>query len=131
MCHLYLVAQIKATLIPKLQVQFVEFLQHYSLNALVYSTYPPVSVYSTVLILELFPESSRPHIESINDTQLSTSVTSSRLTNIDVIPIDYAFRPRLRGRLTLRRLTLHKKPWIFGGNVSHISLCYSCRHSLL
>src|SRR5471030_1200561 len=30
--------------------------------------------------------------------------------NINPFPIDYAFRPRLRGRLTLRRLTLRKEP---------------------
>src|SRR3546814_6102553 len=29
--------------------------------------------------------------------------------NINLLPIDYAFLPRLRGRLTLRRLTLHKE----------------------
>ena len=40
-------------------------------------------------------------------------------TNINVVPIDYGFRPRLRGRLTLRRLTLRRNPWTFGGSVSH------------
>ena len=30
--------------------------------------------------------------------------------NIHLFPITYAFRPRLRGRLTLRRLTLLRKP---------------------
>ena len=30
--------------------------------------------------------------------------------NINLFPITYAFRPRLRGRLTLRRLTLLRKP---------------------
>ena len=43
-------------------------------------------------------------------------------TNINVVPIDYGFRPRLRGRLTLRRLALRRNPWIFGGRVSHSSL---------
>ena len=43
-------------------------------------------------------------------------------TNINVVPIDYGFRPRLRGRLTLRRLALRRNPWIFGGSVSHTSL---------
>ena len=42
-----------------------------------------------------------------------------RLRNIDLIPIDYAFQPRLRGRLTLRRLSLCRKPWIYGESVSH------------
>jgi hypothetical protein len=44
---------------------------------------------------------------------------SSRLTNINVIPIVYACRPRLRVRLTLLRLTLSRNPWTFGGGVSH------------
>ena len=40
-------------------------------------------------------------------------------TTINVVPIGYGFRPRLRGRLTLRRLTLRRNPWTFGGSVSH------------
>ena len=44
------------------------------------------------------------------------------LTNINVIPIDYGFRPRLRDRLTLRRLTLRRNPWTFGGSVFHTAL---------
>ena len=39
--------------------------------------------------------------------------------NIDRISITYAFRPRLRDRLTLRRLALLRKPWIYGERVSH------------
>ena len=31
-----------------------------------------------------------------------------------LIPIGYGFRPRLRGRLTLIRFTLIRKPWAFG-----------------
>ncbi len=34
--------------------------------------------------------------------------------NINPFPIDYAFRPRLRGRLTLPRLTLDRNPWSSG-----------------
>jgi len=34
LCHLYLVAQIEVTLIPKLRVHFAEFLQHRSLKRL-------------------------------------------------------------------------------------------------
>ena len=41
------------------------------------------------------------------------------LTNINVVPIHYGFRPRVRGRLTLRRLALRRNPWTFGGSVSH------------
>ena len=43
-------------------------------------------------------------------------------TNINVVPIDYGFRPRLRGRLTLRRLALRRNPWTFGGSVFHTPL---------
>ena len=39
--------------------------------------------------------------------------------NINLVPIDYGFRPRLRGRLTLRGLALRRNPWIFGVRVSH------------
>ena len=35
--------------------------------------------------------------------------------NINIVPIDYASQPRLRGRLTLRRLALRRKPWTFSG----------------
>ncbi len=48
--------------------------------------------------------------------------------NIDLFPIAYAFRPRLRGRLTPRRLPLRRKPWTFGGKVSHLPYRYSCQH---
>ena len=52
-----------------------------------------------------------------------------RLGNINPIPIDYGFRPRLRSRLTLRGLTLRRNPWIFGDRVSHSVCRYSCQHS--
>src|SRR5215510_13098024 len=39
--------------------------------------------------------------------------------NINLLSIDYAFRPRLRYRLTLRRLTLRRKPWVYGERVFH------------
>ena len=46
-----------------------------------------------------------------------------------MVPIDYAFRPRLRDRLTLRRLALRRNPWTFGGSVFHTPFRYSCQHS--
>src|SRR5258705_12604615 len=58
-----------------------------------------------------------------------TFVTSGRLRNVNLIPIDYGFRPRLRSRLTLRRLTLRRNPWTFGDRVSHSVSRYSCQHS--
>jgi hypothetical protein len=41
--------------------------------------------------------------------------------NINRLSIAYAFRPRLRSRLTLSRLALLRNPWAFGGRVSHPS----------
>jgi hypothetical protein len=41
--------------------------------------------------------------------------------NINRLSIAYAFRPRLRSRLTLSRLALLRNPWAFGGGVSHPS----------
>ena len=41
--------------------------------------------------------------------------------NINPLAIDYAFRPRLRSRLTLGRRTSPRKPWTIGGGDSHSS----------
>ncbi len=41
--------------------------------------------------------------------------------NINLLAIDYAFRPRLRSRLTLSRRTLLRNPWAIGGGDSHPS----------
>ena len=40
---------------------------------------------------------------------------------INRLSIAYAFRPRLRSRLTLSRLALLRNPWAFGGGVSRPS----------
>ena len=64
---------------------------------------------------------------SLDNTQ-DPSLTT-RPTIINVVPIDYAFRPRLRGRLTLRRLTLRRNPWTIGDTVFHSVCRYSCQHS--
>src|SRR5579883_2390917 len=77
----------------------------------------------------LFPGTARPPEKSNNPGQLSPFVTTCWPTNINVVPIDYAFRPRLRGRLTLRRLTLRRNPWTFGDTVFHSVCRYSCQHS--
>ena len=98
-------------------------------NALVCSTYPPVSVWGTVYMLELFPGTSPLHFQSDKKIQNSTFVTTSRPRNINLVPIDYGFRPRLRGRLTLRGITLRRNPWIFGDSVSRTINRYSCQNS--
>jgi hypothetical protein len=81
------------------------------------------------LMGRLFPGTSSPPGQSSKAKRYKKSVTIPWLTNINVIPIDYAFRPRLRGRLTLRRLTLRRNPWTFGDTVFHSVYRYSCQHS--
>ncbi len=98
-------------------------------SALVFSTSPPVSVWGTVSMLELFPGTIRRHGQSDKLAPRFTFVTSSRPRNINLVPIDYGFRPRLRGRLTLRGLTLRRNPWTFGDRVSRSVCRYSCQHS--
>jgi hypothetical protein len=78
---------------------------------------------------ELFPGTPSLLPESNNRKQLLEFVTTHWLQNIDCIPIDYAFRPRLRDRLTLRRLALRRNPWTFGDSVFHTVFRYSCQHS--
>ena len=98
-------------------------------SALVCSTSPPVSVSGTVYALGLFPLTPSPHAQSDKRAPLTAFVTPSRLWTINQIPIDYGCRPRLRGRLTLRGLTLRRNPWTFGDRVSHSVCRYSCQHS--
>ena len=81
------------------------------------------------LVLELFPGTPTPPTQSNKSGRLSASVTSNWPRNINLVPIDYAFRPRLRGRLTLRGLALRRNPWTFGESVSHTLYRYSCQHS--
>ncbi len=81
------------------------------------------------IVLGLFPGTPSLPWQSDRPEQLPISVTSSRPRNINLVPIDYGFRPRLRGRLTLRGLALRRKPWTFGGSVSHTPCRYSCQHS--
>ena len=48
--------------------------------------------------------------------------SARRYRNINRLCIDYAFRPRLSSRLTLGGLAFPRKPWAYGGGVSHPSL---------
>ena len=80
-------------------------------------------------MMELFPGTFSQQVQSIKNSQLTKSVTTIWSRNINLVPIDYGFRPRLRGRLTLRGLTLRRKPWIFGDRVFHSVNRYLCQHS--
>ena len=46
-------------------------------------------------------------------------MVATRYRNINLLSIDYAFRPRLRSRLTLRRRALLRNPWTIGVRDSH------------
>ena len=98
-------------------------------SALVCSTSPPVAVSGTDECGGYFLEPPGRRDQSSKTLRLSRSVTFRWPTNINVVAIDYAFRPRLRDRLTLRRLTLRRNPWTFGDTVFHSVSRYSCQHS--
>src|SRR5690606_30200970 len=51
--------------------------------------------------------------------------------NFNLLSFHYAFRPRVRSRLTLSGRAFLRKPWAFGGQDSHLSFRYSYRHSHL
>ena len=98
-------------------------------SALVCSTSPPVSVSGTVSRWGCFLEVLRRPEQSDKPGRLTAFVTTTWPRTINLVPIDYAFRPRLRGRLTLRGLALRRNPWTFGESVSHTLYRYSCQHS--
>ena len=63
---------------------------------------------------------------------LRPSITPTRwYRNINLLSIDYAFRPRLRIRLTPGGRTFPGKPWVFGDRNSHPVFRYSCLHGHL
>jgi len=97
-------------LIPKLRSQFAEFLQHHSLKRLSIF-YPSTCVGLRYgLILGYFLEYYQSQFQSVKISQSLIFVISRRFRNFNLIPIGYALLPHLRGRLTLRGLTLRRKP---------------------
>ena len=54
---------------------------------------------------------------------------NSQYRNMNLFSITYAFRPRLRIRLTLGGRTLPRKPWDYGGRDSRPTFRYSCPHN--
>ena len=71
----------------------------------------------------------RSRINPIRSDNTRHPSHTTRPTNINVVPIDYPLRARLRGRLTLLRLALSRNPWSFGERASHPLCRYSCQHS--
>ncbi len=95
----------------------------------VFSTSPPVSVSGTAHLWRLFPGHLGPPTQSVKGRRRVGAVTVHGRGNVDPLAIGYAFRPRLRDRLTLRGSTLRRNPWAFGDGGSRPVERYSCRHS--
>ena len=129
LCPPALLAQSGGPLIPKLRGQFAEFLQRRSLKRLGMLDQSTCVGLGYGLMPELFPGTPSPPGQSNKSERHTESVTSGWPRTINLVPISYAFRPRLRGRLTLRGLTLRRNPWTFGGRVSRPPCRYSCQHS--
>src|ERR1700722_15772654 len=64
------------------------------------------------IMLELFPGTPSQPPQSSKRKLISASVTSSRLTNINVISIGYAFRPHLRAPAHPARINLAQEPLV-------------------
>ncbi len=56
--------------------------------------------------------------------------SNQKYGNVDPLSIGIPIRVSLRPRLTLIRLALIRKPWSFGGRVSHPPYRYLCLHLL-
>ena len=80
----------------------------------------------------LLPPAASFHRDIRHPARLALFVTPSQLLqygNINPLSIGYAFRPCLRNRLTLPRLTLDRNPWSSGGRAFNPSYRYSRQHS--
>ena len=75
------------------------------------------------------------HFRSMADLTSCVTPSLERQTGstgiLNLLSIAYAFRPRLRGRLTLGGRTFPRKPWDFGGRDSRPAFRYSCPHNHL
>ena len=111
--------QREVLLIPKLRRQIAEFLQHSSLKRLGMLYQSTCVGFGYGLCGGYFLGRLHCPTNPIRSNNLQHPSLTRWPTNINVVPIDYAFRPHLRVRLTLRRLTLRRNPWTFGGSVSH------------
>ena len=116
-------------------------------SALGFSPHPPVSVCGTDAsspCIVFFSEApwatnglapSRPclmgPVAYSSPSAMQLSGDYQRRRNINLLSIDYAFRPHLRIRLTLGGFTFPRKPGIFGEEDSHLHYRYSCWHSHL
>ena len=92
---------------------------------------PTASRFSSALRICLQGTPRRLHRNPVTGlpTVLRPSIARSyKYGTVNPFPISYAFQPCLRGRLTLGRLPLPRKPWIYGECVSRTFYRYSCQH---
>ena len=129
LCPRIQVALNPGLLLANLRRYFAEFLQHRSLKRLGILYQSTCVGLGYDLMEGLFPGTDQRPAQSDKGRTTVTIRHHLLARNINRIPIDYAFRPRLRGRLTLLRLALSRNPWTFGGRVSHPPCRYSCHHS--
>ena len=80
-------------------------------------------------MMELFLGTFSRQVQSIKNSQLTRFVTSIWLRNINLISIDYGFRPRLEVPTNSARINLARNPWIFGEEDFHFFYRYLCQHS--
>ena len=125
-----MLAHSRGLLLPKVRRQFAEFLQDTSLKRLgiLYLT-TCVGFGYGLYCRGYFLEQLGSPLNPIRVNYFHHPSHICRPTNINVVPIDYPLRARLRGRLTLRRLALRRNPWSFGERASHPLYRYSCQHS--
>ena len=83
------------------------------------------------IFLPALPKAFDHHFQSVARLAycVPPSLTQGSTGILNLFPITYAFRPRLRGRLTLGGRTFPRKPWDFGGRDSRPAFRYSCPHN--
>ena len=129
LCPPPVVAYKRGLLLANLRRHFAEFLQCSSLKRLGILYQSTCVGLGYDLMEGYFREPLSSPFNPIRMNYLRDPSQSSWPRNINLVPIAYAFRPRLRGRLTLLRLALSRNPWTFGESVSHTLCRYSCHHS--
>ena len=110
-------------------------LERFLSRSLVYSPHLPVSVlvrastvFSAQIQMAYFGLSLESHIIVCAILHHASHIVPL-YRNINLLSIDYAFRPRLRSRLTLGGRAWPRKPWVYGDKDSHFVYRYSCLHS--
>lgn len=89
---------------------------------------------SQMSLIRIYLYDNPTHLHQYPISGLSTFLRPSiapnhKYRNINLFSISYGFRPCFRFRLTLGRLPLPRKPWVFSEYVFHTFYRYSCQHN--